>query len=109
MRPPKRTIENTFWPILEVFENLEKEEMENFYDDFENRNCELAHELMSELEWEVIKKINDLLDLRRQEEICFFSEENEIIIKDTIKTSIWRVIVNELVDNELSKEFERIK
>lgn len=102
-------MENTFWPILEVFENLEKEEMQNFYDDFENRNGELAHELMSDLEWEVIKKVNDLLDWRRQKEICFFSEENEIKIKDTIKTSIWRVIVNELIDNELSKEFERIK
>lgn len=109
MRPPKKTMEDAFWPILKVFENLEKEEMQNFYDDFENWNGELAHELMSELEWKVIKEVNNLLDWRRQKEICFFSEKNEIIIKDTIKTSIWRVIVNELVNNELSEEFKRIK
>lgn len=116
MRPPKEQHTVGEWlqkpemtQILSVFENLEIEEMQNFYDAFENSNCELAHELMSDLEWEVIKKVNDLLDWRRQKEICFFSEQNEIIIKDTIKTSIWRVIVNELVDNELGKEFERIK
>lgn len=94
-------------PIFEVFDNIEKEEMKEFFDDFSNCNWELAHELMAELEEKVIRKVNDLLDWRRQKEICFFSDENEMIIKGTIKTSIWRVIVNELINNELKWEREK--
>lgn len=91
-------------PIFEVFDNIKKEEMKEFFDDFSDCNWELAHELMTELEEKVNRKVNDLLDWRRQKEICFFSDENEMIIRDTIRTSIRRVIVNELMNNELNWE-----
>ena len=93
-----------FWEIFKVFDDLEKEEMETFIEDFTTQNLELAHNLMTELEEKICWKINDLLETRRQEEICFFTVQNETKIKYRIIHSIRKVIATELLSNDFKDE-----
>ena len=85
-------------PIFDVFEDIEKQEMVDFMNDFASMYPMLAKELMEELEGKVIRKVADHLDWWRQKEICFFTEENEQIIKTKIKQAVWRVIIEDLKD-----------
>lgn len=97
MRKPKRTIENTFWPMLEVFENLEREEMETFCDNFHSERPDIEQELIGQMEWEIEKRIERDLEYRAQKEICFFSEQNKELIREKIKKQIRIKIITKLI------------
>lgn len=88
----------TFKEVLSVFEDLENNEVLSFIDGFRDTYPELAKELMVMVENEVMSKVESCLDDWRQFEICFFSEENEMKIKSTIKKSIWKQIMIDLIE-----------
>ena len=94
---PKRTIENTFWEIFGVFEEIEKEEIDSFCGWFHSERPDIEQELIEQMEWEIEKRIEWNLDYRAQKEICFFSEENKELIREKIKKQIRIKIITKLI------------